>query len=114
MRRNINLSAMQHRPGTDNVMLLHLASGSAMLALAVRPSRSPSGTIIPMSSEATPDPSAGPEAHVRTPAAHDGHGHAREAWSALASDARGRLVRVAAAIAVLWVAVAWALGPGAW
>lgn len=67
-----------------------------------------------MSSETTSHPSAGPEAHVRPPAAHDGHGHAREAWSALASDARGRLVRVAAAIAVLWLAVAWALGLGAW
>jgi hypothetical protein len=48
----------------------------------------------------TPSPGLAPHAHAR--------------WSALASDAGARLLRVAAAIAALWLAVAWALaaGPG--
>jgi hypothetical protein len=40
-------------------------------------------------------------------------GHAGRRWSALASDARGRLLRVGALVAVLWLAVGWALGVGA-
>jgi hypothetical protein len=40
------------------------------------------------------------------------HGHAARHWSALASNARARLFRVSLAIAVLWLAVGWALGVG--
>lgn len=37
------------------------------------------------------------------------HGEARAPWSALASGATGRAARVALAVAVLWLAVGWAL-----
>ncbi|MCC7047704.1 MAG: hypothetical protein IT562_13405 [Alphaproteobacteria bacterium] len=44
--------------------------------------------------------------------ARPGHGHGRLRWSAMASDVGGRLVRILPAVAVLWLAVAWALAAG--
>jgi hypothetical protein len=50
--------------------------------------------------------------HGPTPSPGLARPHARARWSALASDAGGRLLRVAVALVALWLAVAWALAAG--